>query len=140
MTRLKGRARRASVIATNSADQSRPLRRPQAHALAVLVGKDAEAVVLQLMQPAVAVRHLGGEDRLARNDEAGRQLALRPDPAGGVRINMARCFSAGRPPKSLRQDGAVLRDQRLDPECPETTPVYLTGPTITGARGPSFPR
>jgi hypothetical protein len=30
-----------------------------------------------------------------------------------VRINMARCFSAGRLMKSLRQDGAVVRVQRL---------------------------
>ena len=66
-----------------------PVAGPQPHALTILVGDDAEAVVLQLVQPAVAGRHLGGEDRLARDDEARRPKALRPDPAGGVRINMA---------------------------------------------------
>jgi hypothetical protein len=45
---------------------------PQANALAVLEGEDAEAVVLQLVDPAVAVGHVVGEGRLARHDEAGR--------------------------------------------------------------------
>jgi hypothetical protein len=45
---------------------------PQAHALPVLEGEDAEAFVLQFMRPAVAIRHVVGEGRLARHDEAGR--------------------------------------------------------------------
>ena len=38
--------------------------------------------MLQLMQPAIAVRHPSNEGRLARDDEAGRQLALRTPPGG----------------------------------------------------------
>ena len=71
----------AVVMATNSADQSRPLRDPQPDLVAVLMGDDAIAVVLELVQPAITHRHLGGKDRLARLNEAGRQKALRPDPA-----------------------------------------------------------
>ena len=55
---------------------------PQAHAIAVLERDDAIAVVLQFVQPAITGRHGSGEDRLARDDEAGRPKALRPDPAG----------------------------------------------------------
>ena len=58
-----------------------PVAAPQPHALAVLEGEDAKAVVLQLVQPAVAGRHLDGERRLARDDEAGRLEALRPRPS-----------------------------------------------------------
>ena len=63
-----------------------PVSRPQAHALALLVGEDAEAIVLQLMQPAVAVRAArmgwhgtmkpGGTRRFGRTQRVG------------VRINM----------------------------------------------------
>ena len=60
------------------------------------------------MQPAVAGRHLGGEDRLARDDEAGRPKALRPDPAGRGAHQHGWPFSAGPPRESLRQVGAVL--------------------------------
>ena len=55
---------------------------PQPHALTILVGDDPVAVVLELVQPAVTGRHRAGEDRLARDDEAGRPKALRPRPAG----------------------------------------------------------
>jgi hypothetical protein len=40
-----------------------------------------KAVVLELVQPSIAGRDLGGERRLARDDESGRLEALRPDPA-----------------------------------------------------------
>src|SRR5215207_3743366 len=55
---------------------------PQVHPLAVLMGDDAEAVVFELVDPAVPGRHLVGEDGLAREDEAGRPDELRPSPAG----------------------------------------------------------
>ena len=58
-----------------------PVAGPQPHLVAVLMGDDAIAIVLELVQPAVTVRHLGGKDRLARFNEAGRQLTLRPSPA-----------------------------------------------------------
>ena len=74
------RARMASVIATNSVDQSRPLR-PQTNGVAVLESQDAKTIVLQLVNPAVARRHPTRERRLARDDEAGRLEALWPDPA-----------------------------------------------------------
>jgi hypothetical protein len=45
-----------------------------------LNARDAKAIVLQLVNPAVALWHLVGEGRLARDDEVRRQLALRPDP------------------------------------------------------------
>jgi hypothetical protein len=58
MTRLKGRARIAAVIATNSDAQSRPFhRRTRSPSLNAMMRKP---VVLQFVQPAVAVRHLGG--------------------------------------------------------------------------------
>ena len=61
--------------------------RPQVHPFAVLMGEDAEPIVLEFVEPAVALRHLGGEDGLAREDEAGRPDELRPCPSGR-RINM----------------------------------------------------
>ena len=59
-----------------------PVAGPQAHAIAVLERDDAIAVVLQFVQPGITGRHGSGEDRLARDDEAGRPKALRPNPAG----------------------------------------------------------
>ena len=66
----------AAVIATNSARPIAPVPRPQPHALAE--GEDAIGVVLELVQPAVALRHLGGEDRLTWLRE--RQLFARSNP------------------------------------------------------------
>ena len=63
MIRLKGSARIAAVMATNSADQSRPFRDHRRTLLAVLMGDDAIAVVPELVQPAIPRRHLMGEDR-----------------------------------------------------------------------------
>src|SRR5215203_6094118 len=55
---------------------------PQVNPLAaVLMGDDAEAVVLQLVNPVVAGRHLGGKRRPARDNEPGRPQELRPSPA-----------------------------------------------------------
>ena len=45
---------------------------PKAHLVAVLEGEDAKAIVLQLVNPAVALWHLVGEGRLARDDKTGR--------------------------------------------------------------------
>ena len=43
-----------------------PVPRPQPNAVAVLMDDDPEAVVLQLVNPAVARSHLLGEDRLSK--------------------------------------------------------------------------
>jgi hypothetical protein len=50
------------------------------------VDDDPEPIGLQLMQPAVAGRHLRGEDRLTGADEPGR---LTPVPRQCEGINMA---------------------------------------------------
>ena len=62
--------------------------RPQVHPLAVLMGDDAEAVVLEFVLPSVPGRHLGGEDGPAGEDEAGRPDELRLAQRVGLRINM----------------------------------------------------
>ena len=69
---------------------------PQAHALAVLEREDAEAVVLQFMQPAVAVRHVVGEGRLARHDEPrGGSWRFSRTQRCGVRINIDASLAPG---------------------------------------------
>src|SRR5215207_6869044 len=81
--------------------------RPQVHPLAVLMGEDAETVVLEFVEPALADRHLGGEDGLAREDEAGRPDELRPRPAGRAAHKHGRARSISTlAPESLRQVGA----------------------------------
>jgi hypothetical protein len=47
-------------MAQNSADQSRPLARPQAHVRTLLPDEDAKAIVLQFVNPAVAGRQRCG--------------------------------------------------------------------------------
>ena len=53
--------------------------------VAVFEIADARAIVLQLVNPAVAVRPPRGKRRLARDDKAGRLEALRPTQRSGVR-------------------------------------------------------
>ena len=48
----------------------------ESHPLAVLAGNDAEAIVLDLVQPLAAGRQLRGLCRKARRDEPGRQGTL----------------------------------------------------------------
>src|SRR4051794_30436106 len=85
------------------------------------MGDDAEAVVLEFVEPALADRHLGGEDRLARDDEAGRQMALRPGPADRGAHQHGGAFSAERPPKSLRQVGAPPAHSFREPYASQRT-------------------
>jgi hypothetical protein len=60
------------------------------HSLAVLAGDDAEAVVLDLVQPRVAGRRLLRRGGQARRDEAGREGHAPPIERGrGARQTMA---------------------------------------------------
>jgi hypothetical protein len=63
--------------------------RPQVHPLAVLMGDDAEAVVLELVLPSVPGRHLGGEDGPAGEDmKPGGLMSFGLAQRVGLRINM----------------------------------------------------
>ena len=64
-------------MTTNSADQSRPVAAPQTHTLALLIGDDRASARAASRRRAAPWR----EDRPARDNEAGRELALPPDPA-----------------------------------------------------------
>ena len=68
--RSQGRARRAAVMAVSLSAQSRPAETTDGP-VAVLAGEDPKAVVLELVQPAVAGRDLEAEHRLGGQDEAG---------------------------------------------------------------------
>jgi hypothetical protein len=52
------------------------------HSLAVVAGNDAEAVMLDLMQPLATGRQLSGFGREARRDEPGRHLRDHSCPEG----------------------------------------------------------
>src|SRR6516225_352533 len=56
----------------------------EAHSLAVLAGNDAEAVVLDLVQPLAAGRQLIGLSRKARRDEPGREGTLQHEESNTV--------------------------------------------------------
>ena len=62
--------------------------------------------------------HLGGEGRLARDDEAGRLEALWPDQRDGVRINIADASTAATNRESLRQLGALYALRRAGASIP----------------------
>ena len=69
---MKGRAIRAAVIGDELGRPVSPVAAPQPHVVAGLQCDYAKAIVLQLVDPAVADRHLRREHRLTRSDEAGR--------------------------------------------------------------------
>jgi len=63
------------VMATNSADQSRPFLDQSRTWSPSCACDDPEPVMLEFMQPAVVARDASGKDRLARRDEGGRHSA-----------------------------------------------------------------
>jgi hypothetical protein len=84
---------------------------PQANLVAVLVRDDPEAVVLELVQPSVAGRHLLGEHRLTWADEPGGCRRCR---ARGECINMARHFAR----VAYSETGSRIAGRRRPPLAP----------------------